>query len=293
MIRQMKNEITNEIMNNLQENNNEIATLVDNKLDTVRQTTGGTKTYAEKLKTKNVLVVKSTHESNKAAENMKSIMSDIKAPVENVKPTKDGHLVVNFANKKNLDEAKKQLEGNKNKHNVTVNEKNKLKPKIKIVNVSKEDDDVINGIILKSPWLEHMIGEEDDFKLIKEIDARNRNMKHCIIKCSPKIRKAIHDRQDKVSLLYQSCNVYDTYQVHQCYKCQGFNHSADKCSKGQTCGRCGGNHRLADCKEKDYKCINCVNHGKSVTNHRTYDLGCPLYQEELSRQKNNTDHGFD
>ena len=43
--------------------------------------------------------------------------------------------------------------------------------------------------------------------------------------------------------LYKKNNVFDSYNVYQCFKCQGFNHSAKHCEKNQVCAKCGGNHR--------------------------------------------------
>ena len=273
------------------ENNDKIK-MMETALDDNLLTKRG-HSYADMLKTKNVLVVKSSQENDKAVDKKKSIMSDIKAPVDSIKSTKDGHLVVNFTNKKDLEDAKKQLESSRDKHEVTVNEKNKMKPKIKVVNVTKDDDDVISSILGKSPWLANLMDNEDDFKLLKEFEAKERTMKHCIIRCSPKIRKAIHDRDDRLCMLYQTCKVYNTFPVFQCYKCQGFKHSAEKCTKSQCCAKCGGGHRLKDCVANNTKCINCANHGHSETNHKSFDPVCPCYQEEVSRIKNNTDYGFE
>merc|ERR1712035_74207 len=54
-------------------------------------------TYASKLKSKNTLVIKSTESTTKAADNKLAIMSKISSNVEQVKTSKQGHLVVNFA----------------------------------------------------------------------------------------------------------------------------------------------------------------------------------------------------
>ena len=56
-------------------------------------------TYAEKLNTKNMLVIKSNNGNGKAADNKKKIMSKIKTQVEEVRETSEGHLIVNVANK--------------------------------------------------------------------------------------------------------------------------------------------------------------------------------------------------
>ena len=88
------------------------------------------KSYAESLKSKNVLIIKSTKEDQKANEKKKAIMKKIRTPVEQVKETKDGHLAINFADKKHLESAKAELE-NDQENEISVKEKDKLHQEIK------------------------------------------------------------------------------------------------------------------------------------------------------------------
>ena len=94
--------------------------------------------------------------------------------------------------------------------------------------------------------------------------------------------------------MYEHCNIYDTYQPYQCYKCQEYGHSAAKCQNKQACPKCGGNHSYKDCQSEETKCKNCVKRGLEDTKHRTFDgRKCAIYNEEIARIKDNTDHGFD
>ena len=117
--------------------------------------------------------------------------------------------------------------------------------------------------------------------------------KHYIIKCTPKIRKAIYDNNDELYTLYSNCKVYDYYMPYQCYKCQEFGHKANNCRGVQTCPRCSGDHEAKECNSYETKYKNCENKGYSEINHRTYDgVKCSIYKEETAKAKNNTDHGF-
>ena len=81
---------------------------------------------------------------------------------------------------------------------------------------------------------------------------------------------------------------------YQCYKCQEFGHSATRCNNNQICAKCSGNHHTRDCTSAILKCNNCVRRGFTETNHKTKDVhNCMVYKEEISRARNNTDHGFD
>ena len=96
-----------------------------------------------------------------------------------------------------MEKAKGEFEINVDS-NISVNEKGKLKPQIKIINVSKDEVDVVDNIKWKNPWLENLIQDADnDFKIIKEMNAKDNNYKHYVIKCTPQIRKAIYERNDK------------------------------------------------------------------------------------------------
>ena len=253
-----------------------------------------TKSYADSLKTKKVLLIKANQENQKAADKKKAIMSKIATPVEEVKTTRHGHLYVRFDDTIKLEEAKRELEGDV-VNDITVNEKGKLNPKIKIVNVSKDEnkDDIINNIRMKNGWLNSLIDDENDFKHVGEHKAKDSNNAHHIIKCTPKIRRAIFDRKDKLYTLYSHCKVYDSYSPFQCFKCQEFGHSAASCKNNMACSRCGGSHKSSECLSSTEKCKNCAKRNIKEDNHSTYDRNkCATYRSEIIKTKNNTDHGF-
>ena len=156
-ITELKNkEKAEEINNRLEIVTSELKNVVNNVDDKKNKST-----YADTLKTKKMLIVKSTKNGEKAADNKKEILGKLKTQVEAVNETKDGHLAVRFTNKENLEAAKKEIEVNSE---ISVNEVGKMKPKIKIVNVSKEDDDVFQSIKMKNAWIANLIEDEDDFK---------------------------------------------------------------------------------------------------------------------------------
>ena len=248
--------------------------------------------YAEKLKkTKNTLVIKSSTDESKAAEKKKEIMKKITTQVDEVKKSTKGHLVINFASKEKLEQAKRELEAEKEKINISVNEKGKLKPKIKISNVPSDDDDLIEGIKSKNPWIGDLIKDEEDFKVVKKLKTTQDHRVHYIIKCTPEIRKQISQNGDVIYTQYARNKVSDSYKIYQCFKCQEFNHHAKDCEKTQVCAKCGDNHKLAECTSTAEKCINCTRKGLENTDHRTNGTRCPIYNEELSRVINKTDHG--
>ena len=247
--------------------------------------------YASALK-KNTLVIKSMESTKTAAECKKDIMEKISTNVEQVKTSKQGHLLVNFANESRLEAAKDNLDKMKNSMNVTVDKKDMLKPKIQVCDIDVDEDSIIETIKEKNQWICNLIKEEDDFKLLKKKKSRQENKEHVIIKCSPEIRQAIQQNYDRLYTTYGRCKVYDSYMVYQCYKCQEFGHSADRCKNAQVCAKCSGNHKTKDCSEGTSRCKNCIRNGHEDIDHKAFDSRCPVYMEEVTRIKNKTDHGF-
>jgi len=47
------------------------------------------------------------------------------------------------------------------------------------------------------------------------------------------------------------------YRLRQCYKCQEFGHTANKCKNNSKCGKCAFNHPTVECSSDEHKCINC------------------------------------
>ncbi|CAH1987318.1 unnamed protein product [Acanthoscelides obtectus] len=82
------------------------------------------------------------------------------------------------------------------------------------------------------------------------------------------------------SVIFQSCDDtylneeahYNTDNIIQCYKCQGFWHTANTCKQNIRCVRCGEEHSVEHCnRPKSYPiCCNCKGH-----HHAAYKL-CPM-----------------
>ena len=58
--------------------------------------------------------------------------------------------------------------------NISVVEKGKIKPKIKVCNVDTDVDDVSEDIKERNQWINDYIQEEDDFKLVQKLQIQER-----------------------------------------------------------------------------------------------------------------------
>ena len=201
---------------------------------------------------------------------------------------------MNFPDKTTLDKAKENMIRMEKDLKIETREKEKMLPKVMLCNVSnlEKDDDIVESIRYKNTWLQELIDETGDtFKEVAKMKAKG-NTYHSIIKCSPKIRKAIYNRGDYIFTAVGRTKVIDRYHVRQCYKCQGFGHESNNCKNAQACARCGGEHRSSECESESEKCVNCVKASNHEIDHRSYSNICPIYNEEIARIRNNTDHGI-
>jgi hypothetical protein len=67
----------------------------------------------------------------------------------------------------------------------------------------------------------------------------------------------------------------------QCFNCQKFGHFSVRFEfKVSTCVKCGGKHKLSECKTNQIKCANCNE------NHTSNYVGCKIYQRQKIRQRN-------
>lgn len=99
----------------------------------------------------------------------------------------------------------------------------------------------------------------------------------------------------RVRIGFNTCKVELDEDITICSNCSGYNHKGFKknsrvCLKESICNNCSGAHCTSNCnqyKNKDeWKCINCVNAGEQLTNHRANDKSCPqLIKAKAKRLK--------
>ena len=85
----------------------------------------------------------------------------------------------------------------------------------------------------------------------------------------------------KTGIIFKVEEFRITPSIQQCFKCQGFGHKAQNCTKKQRCVVCGEAHSHKDCPNRNKttpKCANC--RGPHVANYR----GCPAYKDQAFRQ---------
>lgn len=266
----------------------------------VKENVSDVKSYAAITKEKNLLVVKSTDKDNNVASRKTELAKVLKdVPVVDTRFTSGGNVVMNFAS-----ESERQAAANKISNglkNLEMNFTKKLHPKIMICNVSKEEskEDIVEFLVAKNVYLQSLNNVHEKIKLVFDKPA-NGNTVHYILKCTPDVRRLIHNHGDVVCLKWARYNVRDRYHVFNCYFCQRYGHSENNCkfkSNGDVacCGKCAGNHPTKDCTvntNDGAKCINCIRHSRDDVNHVVNSKQCKSLDAEMARVRNITDHGY-
>ena len=85
----------------------------------------------------------------------------------------------------------------------------------------------------------------------------------------------------KTGIIFKVEEFRITPSIQQCFKCQGFGHKAQNCTKKQKCVVCGEAHSHKTCPNKDQKTPKCaISRGPHVASYR----GCPTYKDQAFRQ---------
>lgn len=243
---------------------------------------------------KNLLVVKTTNEEVKATDMKKDVSKALGGvQVTDARFTKGGNIVMNFEDEDIRDKAAHKLE---NVSNVTTKVVKKLKPKIMICNVHKEEtqDTIIKTLIERNDYLQSVSGIENMIEKIFTKPAAGDTL-HYILRCDPRVRELIHKNSDKVKLEWGVYTVRDRYHTLMCYHCQRYGHTEANCGhKGDDpyCFKCAGNHKSRDCNSREKKCINCMRYKKQDVNQTANENGCAVLQSEIEKIRNITDHGY-
>jgi len=66
-------------------------------------------------------------------------------------------------------------------------------------------------------------------------------------------------------------------QIKQCFKCQGYGHKAEMCTKKPRCGKCAQEHETRQCDRRETKCAHCEGP------HAAWHHECPHRQKENKR----------
>ena len=258
-----------------------------------------TKNYADVCKSKQqTMVIKpidddATVDAIKMEKALKSKIQpeDLKIGVIDIRKVKKGVAVscATSSDRNILKEAVESKLGDKFK----VQMIDKRKPKVKIVGMDKwdsadaliaairrqnseilTDESYIKAVIIKKMKVTYMAILEVDHHVFTNLTSNG-----------------------TIKVGWKICKVFEDVGVLRCYKCHGFNHKAEDCTKEDVCFKCGDNSHVGkDCKEEINKCVNCAQANEQFNlklddQHSAYDYNCTVFKRAADKQKSKIDYG--
>lgn len=215
--------------------------------------------------------------------------------ITKVRKGKEGTVILGYETGEEMDKLKDVMQS-KLGENYNVTESLQKKPKIKIINISEEkmelDENELIDTIKKQNGM-----DGSRISIVKKIskrknmdDNQSRSKGGSII---VEVNEVTHDlmlKKEKLNIGWRKCLVFNHFSIKRCFKCWGFYHIANNCTRDEACHKCAGKHKASECREKKNKCINCMFKIKTYNlkikdEHDALDLECPTYKKAIEEEK--------
>ena len=227
--------------------------------------------------------------------NLKSTLKSV--PVKSCHERRSGNVVMKFPDAGAREEARALVESSADFQDITVSEPKKMLPKMTLLDVpsSLPDSEIVPGILEKNPKIKELIDAGHTLTLLFARVKDGKKM--AALKMSPDVRTTIVKNRNRVFLGLTSCRTFDRFWATQCYHCQKFGHTRERCpvkSASPMCGFCAGSHTSLDCPDRNaLKCVNCFALGNQPErcHHSASSLDCPVMISERKKAIENTDFG--
>lgn len=245
------------------------------------------KSYANVASEVVVIKPKNAQESKKTKEEIQKKLqpATLEVGITEIKNIRDGGVIIKCKHKEEVEKIKAAAEKKLNKkYNIKIpDQKN---PCIKIMDIEEEmnENDLKRSILKQNQYLHH----DSSFlevKIVKKMKTRYLS----IIECDPLTFRKIME-QNRLSIGWSTCRVFEYVNVYRCYKCGGFDHKSSDCIEVR-CLICGKNGHTKDgCEDNSVNCANCITANgklnlKLKTDHSIFDMSCPCYLKKIETQK--------
>lgn len=256
----------------------------------VNKAVNNQETYADKVKlykNDSAVIIKPKNDKQTSATTKTDVKEKIdptQVPINGLRLISNGAVLLECTNQ-NAEQIKALAEINLGE-NYEIKVPEKIRPKLKIVGMSEKLDElsIVNNIKKQNAYIINSEikvlhvndnGKYRGISAIIEID--NENFGKMMI-------------EKKVNIGWDRCYVYEYVNVRICYKCCGYNHIAQKCTREKACKKCGGNHDIKECNEDITKCINCASVNSKLnlkfdTNHQAGSSECKVYQRKMDIER--------
>lgn len=253
--------------------------------------------YADQLKSSGSLVLITPKDVNQKSEDTKEIVKKNINPVSNkvsgIRKAAKGAVVIECKDK-NASEVLKSNAIESLGSNYQIVLPKKRKPKIKICGMSERlsEEELIDCLIKQN----ECFAKNTDLKIIKisdETKAVGYKRYQAIIETDSGSHTNIVSCE-KISVNWDKCKVFPHVSVPRCFKCLGFSHRQNECTKKLACSRCAGEHESKACKSDTVCCVNCDWHVKNLNmnlnvEHHAFSKDCKVLQRKYEQEKRKID----
>lgn len=249
--------------------------------------------YVDKLKEKESSLIIVPKKLSQKSEVTKKVVKDNINPVDSgatgMRSAAKGAIILECKNKETSATLKDEVT-QKLGEDYSVKALPLKNPRFKIINMSEKlsEDIIIENIKKQNDF----INKNAEFKVIKMLETKKgRYTEYCaIIETDANSFDRII-QNEKISIGWDRCKVYEHIFVSRCFKCLGFSHAAKDCNRTQACINCGGEHNKKDCTVNEPNCVNCSWAVKNLnikldTKHSSLSIICPVLQKRKDRERN-------
>jgi len=160
-------------------------------------------------------------------------------------------------------------------------------PRVIIYDVDKDiaGDQVPSGIYEQNPELGLTQDDVDSMTVKYRLGRRDGDSSHWVIETPAEVLKKLENKS--VFLGLTRCRVRMHQNVPQCYKCQKFGHTSQKCNQASpTCKHCAKGHDSRECTSQGAaKCSNCRG------DHKASSTACSARGKAIQSLLRRTDFG--
>lgn len=167
------------------------------------------------------------------------------------------------------------------------------KPRLRISNI---DDEIKKEAIIGELKRHNQQIKDDNIDLITTINKSYRGFTS--IDIIIEVECNTYKKLLEIGTLYlpwRECKVFEHIHIKRCYKCCGYSHISSECNGQQTCSKCSGPHKYAECNSKKIQCVNCISTNNKYksnlsTNHNAWSKECNIHQKRIANLRNKIEY---
>lgn len=245
--------------------------------------------YANVVKQKPALLITPVNAAQSCIETrntMREKINPVGLPISDVRNGSHGSIVIECNDKDSSDQLKAEV-AEKLGSSYTVNIMAKRLPKIRIIGLSEElsAEELAQKILNQNTEIQ----DGGTLKILHIFKLPRSSNFGAKIEIDPVSFKKILELQ-KLRIGWDICQVYEAFDLLQCYSCSEYHHSAKNCTNPLSCSRCSGGHKRSDCSSTFESCTNCkLASSKLKINldlaHSATSKSCPVYIRKITQEK--------